>query len=398
MFFSVASSRSISIENGGADETQKPGKVIAAIRNDDAGPCMSGIREAEWQPWRQHIGESLSLPNIISRDQIDETTQHLAAIVESSDDAILTKNLNGIITSWNRAAERLFGYSAEEIIGQPVTLLIPEDRHDEEPVILERLRRGERVQHYETIRRRKDGSLIDISLSVSPLRDANGIVVGASKIARDITESKQAKERMSLLLREMNHRLKNLFTIAGSIVNLSAREVSTAQDLAALVLDRLNALARAHALTLPAVDSDLPPGAVSLHELIHIILAPYDSVGDRLFIQGPDIEVTGNAVTSLALILHELATNAAKYGALSTPSGTIEITCSEDQEQFILIWNERGGPPVDRPEDEGFGSLLGRIAAKGHLAGSIDREWHRDGLTIRLTAARSRLSPSVGQT
>jgi PAS domain S-box-containing protein len=374
---------------------QKSGEGYTAVRNNGAKLHMSDIRKAGWQPWSQHIGESISFPSASSQ-AIDAATQHLAAIVESSDDAILTKDLNSIIMSWNMAAERLFGYSAEEMIGKPVTLLIPEDRHDEEPVILERLRRGERIQHYETVRRRKDGSLIDISLSVSPLRDANGIVIGASKIARDITESKQAKERMSLLLREMNHRLKNLFTIASSIVSLSAREVNSAQDLALLVQDRLTALARAHALTLPAIDSDLPPGTVSFHELIRIILAPYDRAGKRLTISGPDTEVAGNAVTSLALILHELATNAAKYGALSTSSGMIDIRCSEDGEQVILIWNERGGPPVDQPADEGFGSLLGRIAAKGHLAGSIEREWQQDGLTVRLTAARSRLSPVNG--
>src|SRR3546814_3022320 len=125
----------------------------------------------------------------------DEIAQRLVAIVESSDDAILAKDLDGTITSWNRGAERLFGYRAAEIVGKSVMLLLPDDRQDDEAPILARLRRGERVRHYETVRRRKDGSLIDISLSVSPLRDANGTVLGASTIARDITERKQAEER-----------------------------------------------------------------------------------------------------------------------------------------------------------------------------------------------------------
>jgi PAS domain S-box-containing protein len=111
----------------------------------------------------------------------------LAAIVESSDDAILTKDLDGIITTWNAGAERIFGYTAAEVVGRPVTILMPPDRVNEEPGILERIRRGERVEHYETIRRRKDGTLLDISLTVSPIRDADGTVVGASKVARDIT-------------------------------------------------------------------------------------------------------------------------------------------------------------------------------------------------------------------
>lgn len=146
-----------------------------------------------------------------------DAAEHLAAIVESSDDAILTKNLDGIVTSWNSAAERLFGYPAREIIGQSITLLLPDDRQDEEAPILARLRRGERVRHYETVRRRKDGGLVDISLSVSPLRDATGTIIGASSIARDITERKRAEEQQQLLLREMDHRIRNLFTLSASL-------------------------------------------------------------------------------------------------------------------------------------------------------------------------------------
>src|SRR5262245_7871626 len=131
----------------------------------------------------------------------------LAAIVESSDDAIISKDLNGVITSWNDGAERLFGYAAAEIIGKSVTILIPPGRADEEPYILERVRRGEKVDHYETVRRRKDGSEVDISLTVSPVRDKSGKVIGASKIARDITERKRAEiEREGLLRREMEAR------------------------------------------------------------------------------------------------------------------------------------------------------------------------------------------------
>jgi PAS domain S-box-containing protein len=116
----------------------------------------------------------------------------LSAIVDSSDDAIISKSLDGgIITSWNKSAERLFGYTAEEAIGQPITMLIPPDRTDEEPEIISRLRRGERVDHIETVRMRKDGGLIDLSLTISPIRDAAGNIVGASKVARDISESKR---------------------------------------------------------------------------------------------------------------------------------------------------------------------------------------------------------------
>src|ERR1700735_419048 len=116
----------------------------------------------------------------------------LSSIVDSSHDAIISKSLNGgIITSWNKSAERLFGYTAEEAIGQPITMLIPADRLGEEPQIISRLRQGERVDHFATVRRRKDGTLIDISLTISPVRDASGKIIGASKVARDISESKR---------------------------------------------------------------------------------------------------------------------------------------------------------------------------------------------------------------
>lgn len=128
------------------------------------------------------------------------TAAFLASIVNSSGDAILSKDLNGIITSWNRGAEKIFGYTADEAIGQPITLLFPEDRVGEEPGILARIVRGERIDHYETIRRRKDGSLIDISLTISPIVDADGTIIGASKIARDITDQRREQERLAVTL------------------------------------------------------------------------------------------------------------------------------------------------------------------------------------------------------
>ena len=120
----------------------------------------------------------------------------LSALIESADDAIVSKTLEGIITSWNVGAQRIFGYTADEVIGKPVTILIPKDHEDEEPLILARLRAGERIEHYETVRLRKDGRLIDISLTVSPIRGPNGQIIGASKIARDITEQRQARRAL----------------------------------------------------------------------------------------------------------------------------------------------------------------------------------------------------------
>jgi len=132
----------------------------------------------------------------IERGRADDMRLRLAAIVESTDDAVIGKDLDGIITSWNGGAERLFGCSATEAVGRPGSILIPPDRLDEEPGILERLRRGERIEHYETVRRRMDGTLLDVSLTVSPIKDSHGKIVGVSKIARDITARKKAEETL----------------------------------------------------------------------------------------------------------------------------------------------------------------------------------------------------------
>ena len=144
-------------------------------------------------------GEELTftayLRDITDRNRGEEASRHLAAIIQSSDDAIISKDLNGTITSWNAAAERLFGYRPQEIIGKSILTLIPPDRQHEEPKIIERIRRGERIDHYETVRRRQDGTLLDISVTVSPLKDKTGKIIGASKIARDITDRIQNERR-----------------------------------------------------------------------------------------------------------------------------------------------------------------------------------------------------------
>jgi PAS domain S-box-containing protein len=172
--------------------------------------------------------------DITERKQIElrlrESQQRLrwlASIVEHTDDAIVSKNLDGIITSWNRGAERIFGYTAEEAIGQPITIVIPLDRQSEERDILTRIRRGERIDHFETIRQRKDGSLIVVSLTVSPVNNAEGDIVGASKIARDISAQKKSQEQIAALAREAEHRSKNLLANAQAMVNLSRGDTLT---------------------------------------------------------------------------------------------------------------------------------------------------------------------------
>ena len=324
---------------------------------------------------------------------ISSAQQHLAAIVESSDDAIITTDLRGTITSWNNGAERLYGYCWQEVVGKPVEVLIPKDRINEEPFILARIRAGERVSHYETLRRRKDGTLVHVSLGVSPLRDENGKIVGASKIARDVSEKNRAEEQQRLLLREMQHRVKNVFSLANSLIRLCARDAQTASELADLVSGRLEALARANALTLHDPDAadqhaDQP---TTLHTLIHVLVAPY--VGDdksRFCLCGEDISISPRAVTPLALVINELATNAMKHGALHA-EGTITVECALHGSQFVVVWTETGSSEVGDLDQSGFGTRLTRTAVEIQLGGTINREPAADGLVVTIAFDLSRL-------
>jgi PAS domain S-box-containing protein len=178
----------------------------------------------------QFVGSST---DVTERKRAEQATLLLAAIVESSHDAIVSKSLNGVITSWNKGAERLFGYAAEEAVGQNITLIIPLERRDEERTIIEQLTRGERVDHFETVRMRKDGSLLDVSLTISPMKDASGRVVGASKLARDITERKRAEEALRQAQTDLAHASR--LTTMGEFTASLAHEVK--QPIAAAVTD-----------------------------------------------------------------------------------------------------------------------------------------------------------------
>ncbi len=341
-----------------------------------------------------------TLIDITERKRSEEFEKRLASIVESSDDAIVSKDLDGIIRTWNAGAKRLFGYTAEEAIGKPILLLIPMDRHGEESDILSRIRRGECIDHYETVRQRKDGSLVEISVSVSPIKNAEGRVIGASKIARDITARRRAQEQQNLLIREMSHRVKNLFAVTSGLVTLSARSARTPADMAEAVRDRLGALARAHGLTRPGLinGNGKPCQDTTLHALVQTIFAPYvdpERSKDHGFyiITGPCLPISGNAVTSIALVLHELATNAGKYGALSSPGGYIHIDWSVKNDELLLTWKEHGGPCLDGPaEHEGFGSSLVRRLVTGQFGGQLSYDWKAKGLIIRLSMPVERLA------
>lgn len=292
------------------------------------------------------------LVDITERKAAELATQRLAAIVDSSDDAIISKDLNGIITSWNAGAERLFLYTEQEVVGKSVTILIPPERQHEEAGILQRLRRGERIDHFETVRQRKDGSLVDISLSISPIAGQKGRVVGASKIARDISERKAAEKFKDVLLAEMKHRVKNTLALAASISRQTFDSVTDEEQ--HIFAARLEALGNAH----DVLAKQSWEGA-DLNEVVTRTMEPHRTGQGRIHLSGPDIAVDSGKAVAVALALHELATNATKYGSLSVPDGTLDIVWERlDADRIRLRWQESGGPTVVKPTRRGFGTRL----------------------------------------
>ena len=309
----------------------------------------------------------------------EQRLRSLASIVESSDDAIVSKNLDGIIASWNKGAERIFGYTSQDAIGQPITIVIPADRQNEEREILTRIRRGERIDHFETTRQRKDGSLIVVSLSVSPIKGDDGKIVGASKIARDITEQKRDQELISTLAQEAEHRSKNLLAIVQAAVHLSHSD--TPEGVKKAIEGRIQALANIHSIFAKTrwIGADL--STIAAQEL-----APYtEAKQKRVRIDGPPILLEPNVAQAIAVTLHELSTNAAKYGALSTANGQVDLKWSQQTDGSLhLSWSETGGPKVQVPTRKGFGR---RIVEQmiGQQSGNANFDWREEGLVCEIT-------------
>jgi PAS domain S-box-containing protein len=614
---------------------------------------LLGMISTHWRRPHRPTGRELQPLDVLARQAADliernevesalresrEQFRWLASIVESSDDAIVSKNLGGIITSWNKGAERLYGYSAEEAIGKPVAILIPPEYQDEEYATFARVWRGDRIEHYETVHEHKDGRLIDVSLTVSPTRDAEGKIVGCSKIARDIgerkrteaqleaskarlqlalnatrlglwqydpvkrvvsgdtrfreifgvaenetpieaiiervnpgdtervwaafraaldpaqpqrsptqfrlrledgkarwvetqglaylegagrerrvvsfigtvaditerkqrrellqrqadlldqshdaiftwkigggiaywsrgaeviygyardeaiarsphdllrtrahvsiqdieaqiaeqsrwygelthttrdgrdivvesriirvsyngetfaletnrdiTDRKQHEERDHLLMREMNHRAKNMLGLVRAI----ARQTATRnpEDFIERFSHRIQALSANQELL---VRSEWK--GVETEDLVRAQLAPFaDLIGSRIAVDGPKLRVKAAGAQAIGLAVHELATNAEKYGALSTDKGRVDIFWATDGDIFTMSWVERDGPPVSAPERRGFGTTVMERMAETSLGGTVDLDYAPSGLTWRLTCpAESALEP-----
>jgi two-component system CheB/CheR fusion protein len=332
-------------------------------------------------PLYDRSGNLAGAVNVLIDASEHEASEHdasrLASIVESSDDAIVSKDIDGTIRTWNRGAERLFGYNAAETVGLSVSMLIPADRHDEEPSILQRICRGERVEPYETVRRRKDGSLVEVSLTVSPIRNAEGRIIGASKIARDITERRRAQQQQTLVLAEMRHRVKNTLATVQAIASQSLR--SAAAEERAAFADRLQALGRAHdLLSLENWDR-----AALRDVVLRGVAAYHASHPERFVIEGPDqVWLSASRSLLVTMALHELATNAVRHGALSNAGGRVHIAWERRSDRVSFAWREIGGPPVKPRARKGFGSLLVERGL-GTEFGRVDLAFEPAGLSCR---------------
>jgi PAS domain S-box-containing protein len=307
----------------------------------------------------------------------------LGSIVENSNDAIISKDLGGIINTWNKGAERLFGYAPDEIIGRSVLTLIPTELQHEEPGIIERIGRGERIEHFETERVRKNGERVFISLTVSPVKDASGVIVGASKIARDITERKRADEQRQLLINELNHRVKNTLATVQSLVMQTLRNTERSADARSLIDARLTALARAHDL----LTAENWEGAY-LREVVERALMAF-TAGARVEVGGPVVRLTPKQALALSIALHELATNAAKYGALSNEAGRValkwELRGEMGNQVLHLNWRESGGPSVSPPTRVGFGSRLIERNLAYELGGEARIDYLPEGVEANIS-------------
>lgn len=305
------------------------------------------------------VGGINMLIDTTERKRADEMQARLAAIVESSDDAIVSKDLNGIIMTWNAGAVRLFGYTADEAVGRPITIVIPPDRLNEEPEILRRIRRGERVDHFETVRRHKNGALVDISLTVSPVMDSRGRVVGASKIARDITERRMLERQKDAFIGIAAHELRTPVTGIKAYTQLLARRMRKTDDTAALAtlgkleaqVDRLTGLISDMLDATRMEGGNLPfrPAPIELnqllaevidetqqttqHQIVAELAAPVTLVGDR---------------DRIAQVVTNLLTNAIKY----SPHADRVVVRTDRHDEHVVVTVQDFGigiPKEDQP-------------------------------------------------
>jgi PAS domain S-box-containing protein len=388
------------------------------------------------------VGAVLVFRDVTERRRAEEAQARLAAIVESSQDAIVSKTLDGVIRTWNAGAERLFGYKAEEAVGRPITLIIPPDRLDEEKEILARLTRGERIEHYETVRVAKDGRQLDISLTISPVRDAEGRIIGASKIARDITERRQAEEALRAALealREADRRKDEFLALLAHELRNPLAPLRNGLEVMRLASGDARAVARSRDIMdrqlshmVRLIDDLLDVSRISRNKMelrrSRVLLA--DVVSSAVETARPALEAAGHELTvslppepiyldadltRLAQVFGNLLNNSAKY---TEWGGHVWLTATREGGQVSVAIRDTGiGIPafalpnifdmfsqVDRSIERSTGGLgIGLALVKGLVemhGGTVEAASPGQGkgstFTVRLPVLKDRVESPAG--
>lgn len=311
-------------------------------------------------------------------------------------DGVISTDGNGVILFFNRAAEAMFGYSAADVVGQPVELLMPQRSHTRHKALVAGFARSVETEprlmgvRREVVGRRKGGEQFPVEATLSRQDAPNGQIL--TVVVRDITERRREEEQRQLIAEELTHRIRNLMTIVTSIVSLTASGSEDVNAFRDTLLSRLMAISRAN-------DSLIAGGwqDTLLTALLEAELAPFRTSRTTIVLQGEKVTIRAKVAIALGLVVHELATNAAKYGALSCAGGRLELSWSTDEaDQLWLSWKERGGPPVAEPSGSGFGSQMIRRTLAA-LGGEASIHYPKDGFEcmLRIPSPIGRRAASV---
>lgn len=372
-------------------ETGEPYEIEYRLRHRDGayrwtlGRAMP-IRDAEGRIERW-FGTCTDIDDL---KRAEAEARQLAAIVETSKDFIGLCTLDGEITHLNEAALALVGLPD---LAAARRHRIPDFFTDESRRVLAEtampaVRRNGFWEGELAFRHFVTGEPVAVLYNIFPVRDPTGAEVGYATVTRDLREAKRAEEARDLLIRELSHRIKNIFAVVGGLAALTARSDPAAKPFAAAFRERLSALARAHEYVRPHSPDSAPAVAgQTVLGLMRLIMAAYEEGGRaRVAISGDDAEIGERTATALALIMHEQATNAMKYGGLSTKAGGVSLTGRREADRYTLTWQEAGGPPVvGAPSRKGFGTVLAERSVAGQLDGVLEHDWAPGGLLLRLS-------------
>ena len=320
--------------------------------------------------------------DISERKRADTYTARMAAVALASHDALFGITPQGYIETWNPAAQRVFGYSINEAVGQHVGILALPAQHEEQKQIMQRAQSSETVGPYDARRMRKDGSLIDVSVAIAPVKAPDGSLLSLSVAIHDISDRKEWEARQRLMNRELAHRNKNSFAVLQGILRSTLRSAESPQAFADAFSGRLHSLAAAQDILTASDWRGAELGALLRHQL-----SAYSTPEDNHVVAaGPNVNVPPEYAVPFSLIFNELATNAMKYGALSVASGNIQILWRTEHParnsiRIFLTWQERGGPPVAPPQKLGFGSTL---IQKSIADAKIENHFDPEGLTCKI--------------